>query len=470
MVNETFCGTKNDLATPSAGFPGTKAVGKEPETGSTTGVGTLNPGGTKPSLVTGGDIYPPGTPWSATPSGSLPSFYLKDTVRVSIADVDGDGDNDIIVATVGGKPTELYINPGDGVFTAVQPVQLGPSGASMLTPASSDVAVADVNGDGAPDIVLANKDGRNQIYLGNPSSPGAFVGAPLMFGAPTDVSKDVEIADVDGDGALDLVVANDGQPNKVYYGDPALAAGSAPTYGTDPALESSIGTGSAASTSVELADLNGDGHMDLVLGNSGARDEVYLGQSGSHPDLSVVVPTLLDGLTQTADLKVGDITGDGILDILVASNGGNNLLYPGQSSGDFSGTSAAIVGSETGKSLSVDLIDTDGDGDLDAVFGNSDSSTATYTNEGGTLSSTPQAVGIRSTESGGVQHAADFSGDGVPDLLTGTDIVLGDGSGDFSNGVRVPYNMGGDVNTPATVTSVDIDLDGCVSWSRSLDL
>ena len=117
--------------------------------------------------------------------------------------------------------------------------------------------VVDLNGDGAPDIVLANTDGPNEIYLGDPSSPGTFEDSPLEFGSPDDVTKDLEVVDVDGDGALDIVVANDGQQNKVYYGDPTLVSGNAPTYGTDPAQETDIGTASGPSTSVELADLNG---------------------------------------------------------------------------------------------------------------------------------------------------------------------------------------------------------------------
>ena len=74
----------------------------------------------------------------------------------------------------------------------------------------------------------------------------------------------------------------------------------------------------------------------------------------------------------------------------------------------------------------------------------------------------PEVVGKHSTESDGLQLVADFNDDGFPDLLTGSDIVLGDGTGDFSNGERVPYATGSDTETPLTVTSIDYDLDGDV--------
>lgn len=459
MLNETFCGTKNDLETPSP-----TTVGKEPETGTTTAVGNPNPTDPRPTLVTGGSLFPPGTPFATTPTSSLPGFDPKDTTSVTFADVDGDGDEDIVVTTVGGKPTEVYLNPGNGDFSGVQPSTLGPPGLKTPTPDSSSVKVIDVNGDGTPDLVLGNKDGQNDIYLGDPSNPGKFASEPLKFGAPGDVTTDVEVVDVDGDGAVDIVVANNGQPNKVYYGDPALPTGGTPSYGTDPTKESTLGTGSGPSTSIELADLNGDGRLDILVGNDGARDEIFMGAGapGVRQPLAGATPIQLYGtaLLRTSDIKVGDVTGDGLPDIVVASIGENNLLYPGQTGAVPVSTTPTVIGSETDTSMSVDLVDTDGDGDLDVVFGNSDATASTYVNNGGVLSPTPIVTGKRSTESDGVQHVADFNGDGIPDLVTGTDIVLGDGTGDFSAGQRVPYNMGDGVQTPLTVTSMDIDNDG----------
>ncbi|MEC7001673.1 MAG: VCBS repeat-containing protein, partial [Actinomycetota bacterium] len=256
MINETYCGTKNDLETPpdcpvgSPSCPST--VGKEPENGGSTGVGSLNPDDPNPTLVTGGETFPHGTdpesPWM-DPTGSLPGFDPDTTTSVTLVDVNGDGIDDILVTSDGDHPTEVYINPGDGDFSEVTPTELGPPGTE--TPDTSSVEVVDINGDGAPDIILGNEDESNHIYLGDPNNPGVFEETPLKFGPEDDKTTDVEVADVDGDGALDIVVANDGQPNRIYYGDPSLADGETPKYGDDPSQESTIGSASDPTTSVE---------------------------------------------------------------------------------------------------------------------------------------------------------------------------------------------------------------------------
>ena len=99
-------------------------------------------------------------------------------------------------------------------------------------------------------------------------------------------------------------------------------------------------------------------------------------------------------------------------DIVIAVHGEPNLLVEGRGNQRFG--SPEEIGAESDKSQSVQLIDLDGDGDLDAVFGNSDGSSSTYHNNDGVLGPVPEVVGKRSTESDGLQLVADFNDDGFP--------------------------------------------------------
>ena len=111
----------------------------------------------------------------------------------------------------------------------------------------------------------------------------------------------------------------------------------------------------------------------------------------------------------TTDIKVVDITNDGIPDIVVAVNGGPNLLYPGEASCSVRQMrrlqvsaacypSATPIGVENENSQSVDVVDVDGDSDADVVFGNADGTATTYYNVDGSLSPRPHKTGESGNE------------------------------------------------------------------------
>ena len=134
------------------------------------------------------------------------------------------------------------------------------------------------------DIVVGNAGDPNLIYL-NPGGEreGDFSTVrPIAIGTETDDTRSVVVADVDGDGSLDVVVGNGpGTESKVY-----LNPGSVDDFETvEP---TSVGSEKADTRSVVVADVDGDGIVDLVLGNSGGENTVYFGIGGG--DYSGVAP------------------------------------------------------------------------------------------------------------------------------------------------------------------------------------
>ena len=147
---------------------------------------------------------------------------------IEAADVNGDGIDDLIVLTHAPYPSYVYVNPGNGDFSGVTPTEIG-LGSSRDKGHATSAAVEDVNDDGIADIVIGNDGTSNMIYLGvptdnpftNAAGSGNFSGvAGLPFGSSNGPTTDVEVGDIDGDGALDIAVANDGTPNVIYWGKP----------------------------------------------------------------------------------------------------------------------------------------------------------------------------------------------------------------------------------------------------------
>ena len=301
------------------------------------------------------------------------------------ADVNGDAHLDVIATTESGFPNKVFLNPGDDDFTSVSGYDLGPPGAEM--PRSSSAKVTDINGDGVADVIVGNVGAPNSIFLGDGNTPGIYEAPSIPFGSPGDLTKDLAIGDVDGDGVIDIVAANEGQRNKVYYGDPSMPLSSMPAHYGDPASEYPVGHESSQSTSVTLSDLNADGTQDIILGNFGESDQVIL-SDGNRSNLAQAWSLLLQGTenTKTRAVAAGDVTGDGVSDILLGVDGGPSLLVPGRLGGSvIDSIPLPVEGTEFYRPTSVELIDVNADGDLDAVFTTADGTTMTHQNEDGSI-------------------------------------------------------------------------------------
>jgi hypothetical protein len=259
---------------------------------------------------------------------------------VLVANSGGGNDNAMYMNEGGGELRKVmegaFVSDGGystGGYSTDEYSTGGPSTGGYSTDGGSqDVEVADIDGDGDLDVLVANMDGsagqNNAMYMNEGEgellkvTEGAFV---------TDGgrSTDVEVADIDGDGDLDILVANDYEENNAMY----MNEGGGELR---KVTEGALVTDGGRSTDVEVADIDGDGDLDvLVTNNWGENNAMYMNEGGGELRKVTEGAFVSDGgllHEGSTDVEVADIDGDGDLDVLVANygennDGGNNALY-----------------------------------------------------------------------------------------------------------------------------------------------
>ena len=392
----------------------------------------------------------------------LGGFTITDAPRsVAAADLDGDGDQDLVSANEFGDTLTVFFQGSPGSFGAA-PLVLGGSATTNL-PVS--VSAADLDGDGDQDLVSANRNGNNLTVFFQ-GSPGSFAAAPLVLGGSAITRRPVFVAaaDLDGDGDQDLVSANE-------FGDtlPVFFQGSPGSFAVAPVV-----LGGPAITngprSVAAADLDGDGDQDLVSANAeGSTLTVFF--QGS-PGSFAAAPLVLGGPAITnfpSSVAAADLDGDGDQDLVSANENGSNLTVFFQGSpGSFAAAPLVLGGfAITSSPRSVAAADLDADGDQDLVSANYDSSTLTvFFQLAGSFASAPLVLGGSGTTRFPVSVvAADLDGDGDQDLVSGSASVsppsrlmvfFQSSAGRFD---PTPLALGPHV-MPVSVAAADLDGDG----------
>ncbi|MCI0587665.1 MAG: VCBS repeat-containing protein [Planctomycetes bacterium] len=277
---------------------------------------------------------------------------------IALGDVDGDGNLDGLIGNALGGPTvnqnRLLLNEGSGVFrdaTAQLP-------AGVLN--TKAIAQGDVDGDGDLDAWIGTWGGfcgscgaQDRLYLNDGS--GVFSDATAQLPSVSDNTTAAALGDVDADGDLDALVGNDdGQLNRLHVNDGSGAFSDATAQ--LPAFPD-------ATYAVALGDVDADGDLDALIGNSGLSRLLLNDGSGGFADAPGQIPMFLDN---TSDVALGDADGDGDLDALLG--GVPNRLYLNAGSGTFADAPSALPPLTAG-TLAVDLGDVDGDGDLDVWVG-----------------------------------------------------------------------------------------------------
>jgi hypothetical protein len=230
-----------------------------------------------------------------------------------------------------------------------------PAAASMFT---MDVGLGDFDGDGDIDALLAVEFGQNRLLL-NDGSARFVDGTEGRLPVAAHDSEDIAVADFDADGDLDvIVVSEDDRTNEFYVndGNGSFSAGALPATGT--------------SNGVVVGDIDDDGDIDVIVGNAGP-EFVWMNDGTGHwtDESGARIPVTSVGVTQ--DLELGDVDGDGDLDLLVGNEDGNRMLL-NDGLGFFTDVTDSWIPDRPGleETREVDLGDVDGDGDLDAYFAN----------------------------------------------------------------------------------------------------
>ena len=181
------------------------------------------------------------------------------------------------------------------------------------TPAdlTASIVFADVDGDGDPDLVLANRDGQANQILFNDGALG--FDEVREFGTGSDETRGVALADFNADGVLDIVAVNIGEPNAVYLGTGGGRFDAGTTFGADE-----------RSYSVAVADLDGDGDEDLVVGNVGERNAVYFNDGTGRGWTELLVGEEAEA---TYGVAAADVDGDGLPELGFANSEALNRLF-----------------------------------------------------------------------------------------------------------------------------------------------
>lgn len=277
------------------------------------------------------------------------------------------------------------------------------------------VAVGDVNGDGRNDVVLTTSyyfDPENDyklfVFLQDPQGQ---LSSPLKYatqGTYPNPPKTVDIGDVNGDGLNDVIIGNAGSNIQIF------------TQNAAGGLDSSQVLSTPYSHKIRIADLNGDGRMDITgIGWGGSEAGVFLQDAAGTVSLSAAYYAPHGGYD---DLEVGDVNDDGRSDIVVMSGQGyaydNLAVLLQNATGTFDSVNYYDLGGDE-LSSGVGVGDVNGDGKNDVVFsygGNRPySNIAVFgQNDSGTLD---PAVSASSYDVPGPLEVADVDGDGRGDIV-----------------------------------------------------
>lgn len=304
-----------------------------------------------------------------------PSYYVwadRSGASIAVADVNGDGNPDFVISTIYDDSETIFLGNGDGTFHSVRaylPITIS-QGISTNLPVPQTVGFGDFNGDGKKDMaVIDSANNSVTIFLNN--GDGTFKES-ANYSTGTS-GADVAIADLNGDGKLDLVVGLNGNcGNNVGFG--VLLGNGDGTF--KPVVIYANSTSGGCSPTLALADVNGDGKLDVIAvsGNSSTNASFWVnlgnGDGTFQQGIPMATPALCPGGSGAGAvyLQMADVNNDGKPDIIGACDIGQHQNYfsvlLGKGDGTFGSPTQIPVGTTP---IGLAAGDFNGDGKVDIV-------------------------------------------------------------------------------------------------------
>lgn len=372
----------------------------------------------------------------------MPELTLSNGAQAVYAGLDGDGNHTFTYTVVEGDTatSDLRVTgldttngtvDGEASFAAQPTVGVGSR--------PWDIVMADVNGDGDLDILTANNQSDNvSVRLGD-GHGGFSTGIDLATSMGSTV---VAAGDFNGDGKLDLVAAGDYSPASVFLGNGDGTFAAATTFSLMGAVND-----------LQSADINSDGKLDLVSASAFGTVEVRLGDGKGGflemPDVDFPVNLLR--------LAIADFNSDGNPDFVTVGGSDTLRVQLGDGNGGFQDGGEFAVGNDPTDVVAADVND---DGSIDLININLVSKTVSVLlgdGNGGFEAAPAISFGVKPYD----LAVADINGDGMLDLVTANaeshsvSVRIGDGAGGFSGGFDVGVGDG-----PSSIAVKDVDGDG----------
>jgi gliding motility-associated-like protein len=325
-----------------------------------------------------------------TGSSGSPSFAAKADFTVgtnarslAIGDLDGDGKLDLAVGNYNTNTVSILRNTSSlGAISFAAKVDL----TTGTNPYS--VAIGDIDGDGRLDIVSANYTSSTVSVFLNTGSSGAIAFATKSDFVTGTNPQSVAIGDLDGDGKPDVAVANNGATTVSVLRNTSNAN----TLSFDAKIDATIGSGAR---SIAIGDIDGDGKLDIAASNYTSNTISVLRNTSSSGSVSFAAKVDLTTASQPTTVAIGDLDGDGKPDLAVSNNGASTISVFRNTGSSGTVTFATKVDLASGGApQSVAIGDLDGDGKLDLASANFSSATASVIRNTPLITPTVQATNV----------------------------------------------------------------------------